>query len=87
MSKNQGSCDAAGQNELHAGTCECEKECCNSPNSQMDDGCPVDVIIGIDMCSCNNQTWTEMRRFTLDMVNTLSHDFEFGNNENTVRKG
>ena len=65
--------------------CECEKDCCNTPAEQLVDGCPIDVVIGIDMCSCNNDTWTEMRRFTLDMVNTLSSDFGINDNENSAR--
>lgn len=81
----QGTCDEAGQMEVHAGMCECEKDCCNTPADQLIDGCPVDVVIGIDMCSCNNDTWTEMRRFTLDMVNTLSSDFGINDNDNSAR--
>jgi len=81
----QDSCDAAGQNEVHAGMCECEKECCNTPEDQLIEGCPIDVVIGIDMCSCNNDTWTEMRRFTLDMVNTLNSEYGISDNDNSAR--
>merc|ERR1712048_426989 len=81
----QDSCDAAGQNEVHAGMCECEKECCNTPEDQLIEGCPIDVVIGIDICSCNNDTWTEMRRFTLDMVNTLNSEYGISDNDNSAR--
>lgn len=81
----EGTCDDVGQNQVHDGMCECEKDCCNTPADQLVDGCPIDVVVAIDMCSCNNDTWTEMRRFTLDMVNTLSSDFGINDNDNSAR--
>jgi len=82
---DQNSCDAAGQNEVHLGMCECEKDCCNTPAEQLEDGCPIDVVLAIDMCSCNNQTWAHMRTFTTDLVNALNSDFGINDNDNSAR--
>ena len=40
--------------------CECEESCCTS-QAQTEEGCPVDIVIAIDMCSCNNDTWHDMK--------------------------
>ena len=40
--------------------CECEEGCCTS-QAQTEEGCPVDIVIAIDMCSCNNDTWHDMK--------------------------
>ena len=41
--------------------CECEESCCTSQDGQTEEGCPVDIVIAIDMCSCNNETWHDMK--------------------------
>ena len=54
------SCDARGQDTTYPGMCECEESCCTS-QAQTEEGCPVDIVIAIDMCSCNNETWHDMK--------------------------
>lgn len=54
------SCDARGQDTTYPGMCECEEGCCTS-QAQTEEGCPVDIVIAIDMCSCNNDTWHDMK--------------------------
>jgi len=81
----QDSCDAIGQDTLYGGICQCEESCCTSDNQNQEDGCPVDLVIAIDMCSCNNQTWTSMKEFTRRAVNALHEQFGITDNENSGR--
>ena len=52
--------------------CECEESCCTS-QAQTEEGCPVDIVIAIDMCSCNNDTWHDMKgKSQIQTLNVIS---------------
>lgn len=81
----EGTCtDASLKDITYQGTCECEENCCTGEQAE-NDGCPVDIVIGIDMCSCNNQTWTDMKEFTRRVVNALNEQFGISDTDNSGR--
>lgn len=80
----QDTCDQPGQDILYGGMCECEESCCASAEPQQE-GCPVDIVLAIDMCSCNNDTWHDMKEFTKRAVNALHTQFGISDSENSGR--
>merc|ERR1712003_327131 len=80
----EASCDARGQDTTYPGMCECEESCCTS-QAQTEEGCPVDIVIAIDMCSCNNDTWHDMKEFTRSAVNALNEQFGISDTDNSGR--
>merc|ERR1712151_179455 len=80
----EASCDARGQDTTYPGMCECEEGCCTS-QAQTEGGCPVDIVIAIDMCSCNNDTWHDMKEFTRSAVNALNEQFGISDTDNSGR--
>merc|ERR1712151_1213533 len=80
----EASCDARGQDTTYPGVCECEESCCTS-QAQTEEGCPVDIVIAIDMCSCNNDTWHDMKEFTRSAVNALNEQFGISDTDNSGR--
>lgn len=64
--------------------CECNEECCASAVPQQE-GCPVDIVLAIDMCSCNNDTWHDMKEFTKRAVNALHTQFGISDSDKSGR--
>jgi len=77
-------CDEAGQTDnLYTGECICGSECCNS--SPVEEGCPVDVVVAIDMCSCSEDTMDKMKDFTQEVLDALHNEFGVSDTTNSAR--
>lgn len=82
----EGTCSLDKQEVTHPGMCECNKECCNGDESErMAGGCPVDVVVAIDMCLCTNMTMTAYKRFGMELINSLNTEFGISDDVNSAR--
>lgn len=82
----EGTCSLDKQEVTHLGMCECNKECCNGEDSEkMLGGCPVDVVVAIDMCLCTNTTMSAYKRFGMELINSLNTEFGISDSENSAR--
>jgi len=81
----EGTCSLDKQEVTHPGMCECNKECCNGGDERMASGCPVDVVVAIDMCLCTNMTMSAYKRFGMELVNSLNTEFGISDDVNSAR--
>lgn len=81
----ENSCALDKQQDTHLGTCECNKECCNGDTEKSSQGCPVDVVLAIDMCLCTNDTMVAYKRFGMELVRSLNTEFGISDSDNSAR--